>query len=219
VNFRGCALGGARGVDEAVSLEQCVEDLREVLRAAGAAPVVVAHCVGWLAAVGGAAERNVSALALISPPAAPRVPWEAARPLRLLRLKYLLLLSLGRPIRIAEKDFARLWLSSLEPECHGEVLKNLVSESSVLVKLLFQRETLVEWGPGHCPVLVMGGAEDPVAPLASMRRTAEVLGAELREYPGHGHWMLGEEGWETVVNDLHRWLVRSLGEKILLAKL
>jgi len=30
--------------------------------------------------------------------------------------------------------------------------------------------------------------------------------------------MMEEEGWEEVVNDVHRWVVQGLGEEILLAE-
>jgi hypothetical protein len=47
---------------------------------------------------------------------------------------------------------------------------------------------------------------------------AQTLGADFKDYQGHGHWMMEEEGWEAIVNDIHRWLVQRLGEKLLLAE-
>jgi hypothetical protein len=46
---------------------------------------------------------------------------------------------------------------------------------------------------------------------------ARSLGAEFKEYPGQGHWLIEHDG-ENVVRDIHRWIVQSLGEKILLAE-
>ena len=40
----------------------------------------------------------------------------------------------------------------------------------------------------------------------------------LKVYPGHGHWPLGESEGETIVRDIHRWLVQKLGDEILLAE-
>ena len=51
--------------------------------------------------------------------------------------------------------------------------------------------------------------------VGSGQTLASHLGGEYRNYPRRGHWMLHEEGWEDIVNEIHRWLVHSLGESIL----
>jgi hypothetical protein len=43
------------------------------------------------------------------------------------------------------------------------------------------------------------------------------LGADFKEYPGQGHWLIERDG-ESVVWDIHRWIIQKLGEKILLAE-
>ena len=214
VNFRGRSKGKSLEGFADLTFDHCVEDLRRVIGAAHS-PILVAFGFGGLAALKAAELETVSSLILLSPLQPGAMTKTSARPLRLLRLKYLPLLSLGWPIRITEKDFARLWLSSLPVEGRGLVLRDLVPESSHLVKMLFQRSVSVRNDHLHCPVLVLGGTEDPVVPMESVRSTAQWLGAQCREYPGHAHWMLGEEGWEEIVNDSHRWLVQSLGEAIL----
>lgn len=216
INFRGRVKGQSlEGIDR-LTFDHCVEDLRRVIGAAGVAPVLVAHGMGGLAALKAGEQERISGLILLSPPYPGDMPTAGARSLGLLRLKYFLLLSLGWPIRITDRDFTHYWLSSLPTELHGEILKDLVPESSHLVRMLFQRKVPFMSVPQRYPVLVLGGTEDPVVPMESVRSTAQWLGAQCREYPGHAHWMLGEEGWQEIVNDSHRWLVQSLGEAILL---
>jgi pimeloyl-ACP methyl ester carboxylesterase len=70
----------------------------------------------------------------------------------------------------------------------------------------------------RCPVLAISGADDRVASPTSLRETARQLGADIREYPSHGHWIIGEGGGEEIVREIHRWLVKELGEEILLAE-
>jgi len=65
---------------------------------------------------------------------------------------------------------------------------------------------------------VVGGEQDQAVPIASLRQMAQWLGGDFKEYPRHGHWMLGESGGEIIVRDIHRWVVQRLGEKILLAE-
>jgi len=165
-----------------------------------------------------AEDESLSALILLSPPFLGSEPKSVGRALQLLRLKYVLLVFLRCPIRIKEEDFARYWLASLPKDRHGEVLRSLVPESSYLVERLFRPDVPLDPALVRCPVLVMGGSEDRVVPVESLRQRARWAGAEFKEYVGHGHWMMEEEGWEDVVNDVHRWLVQGLGEEILLAE-
>ena len=58
------------------------------------------------------------------------------------------------------------------------------------------------------PLLVVGAAHDRVTPSASVRRIAEFYGPKAvhREYPDHGHWIIGEPGAEQVASDISGWL-------------
>jgi pimeloyl-ACP methyl ester carboxylesterase len=66
--------------------------------------------------------------------------------------------------------------------------------------------------------LIVGGADDRIISAESLRDTARQLKADLKEYPGHGHWLMGESEGEEITRDIHRWLVQKLGEEILLAE-
>ena len=39
-----------------------------------------------------------------------------------------------------------------------------------------------------------------------MRRVASKYGAELREYPGRGHWLHEEPGFEMIAAEIVSWL-------------
>jgi hypothetical protein len=54
--------------------------------------------------------------------------------------------------------------------------------------------------------------------VAARRESAEWLGADFKEYALQGHWLI-ERDSETVVRDIHRWLVQKLGDKIILAEI
>jgi hypothetical protein len=58
---------------------------------------------------------------------------------------------------------------------------------------------------------------DVAVPPGVARAFAAWLGADFREYPGQGHWMIESDG-ETIVRDVHRWLIHKLGEQILLVE-
>jgi len=60
------------------------------------------------------------------------------------------------------------------------------------------------------PKLFLTGADDRITPASAGRRTAALYGAPFEELPGHGHWLIGEPGWERVAERVDEFLVRSL---------
>lgn len=217
VNFRGRVEEGADRIRKHLNFEACVEDLKRVIRSAAFPPVLVAHGLGGLVAQKAAEEEKLSALILLSSVPPKEIQTAAPRSLRLLRLKYAPLIFLRRPFRPEEGDFRRIWLASVPEDQRPDIFRRMVPESSYLVREFFDRRIEVHPERIRCPVLVVGGEQDQVVPIASLREMAQWLGGDLIAYPHHGHWILGEGGSEAIVRDIHRWVVQKLGEKILLA--
>jgi len=59
------------------------------------------------------------------------------------------------------------------------------------------------------PILAIAAKEDRTIPSSSVKKMADKYGFEYREYADHAHGILGEEGWESVANDIKEWLERS----------
>lgn len=217
INLRGRLGPRARDVLSRVTFGQCVEDLSRVIRTAPFPPVVLGHSFGGLIAQKVAEEGGLSALVLLLsvPPA--DIQAEPTRRFRLLRLKYLPLLWLGRPFRMEEKDFGRSWLASVPAHLRAEIYQRAVPESGRLARAFFRRSVGIESRRIACPVLVIAGDADQVVEVAAQRTLAERLRADFQAYPDHGHAIMQEPGSEKVVGDIHRWLVQRLGETILLA--
>lgn len=218
VNFRGRFEEGRYQILKQLNFQGCVEDLKKVIRSAAFPPFLVAHDLGGLVAQKAAEEEKLSALVLLSSLLPKEIQAAAPRQLRLLRLKYLPLIFLRRPFLFEERDFRRLWLASVPAGQQPDILRRMVPESSYLVRGFFDRSVEVDPERFHCPVLVVGGGEDKIVPIASMREMARWLGGDIKEYPDHGHWMMGEDSGEEIVRDIHRWVVQRLGEEILLAE-
>jgi pimeloyl-ACP methyl ester carboxylesterase len=66
--------------------------------------------------------------------------------------------------------------------------------------------TSVGAGPLSAPALAMVGELDVVHPPATVRQTAERIGASFQMLPGMSHWLPGEPGWEDVAERVLRWL-------------
>lgn len=219
VNFRGRFEKDAYGVLRRLSFQDCLEDLKRVVRSVPFPPVLIGHSLGGLIALKAAQEERVSALVLLSSLPPGQVEVSTSRTLRLLRLKYLPLIFFRRPFRLEEKDLRRNWLASVPEKRRAEALKRMVPESSRLVDDFFSRRVQGNLEKVQTPVLVVGGDQDRLVPVVSMREMAQTLGGDMLNYPGHGHWMIEEDEGERIVRDIHRWVVQRLGEEILLEEL
>jgi pimeloyl-ACP methyl ester carboxylesterase len=66
--------------------------------------------------------------------------------------------------------------------------------------------TSVGVGALPMPALAIAGDRDVVHPAATVRQTADRIGAQFRVMPGMSHWLIGEEGWEEVAEMALAWL-------------
>jgi pimeloyl-ACP methyl ester carboxylesterase len=200
-----------------LSFTDCVQDLGEVIRSFSTPPVVLAINLGALMALKALEVSKPAALILVSPSPPENLIAAQSRPQRLLWLKYRLLLFLGRPFRIDEKDFRVHFLTPLRENLQIGLARQTVPESSALVREFLAPCIALEPGSLSCPLLVLGGAHDKLIPPEASSRMAQWLGGEFREYPAQGHWLIERDG-ENIVRDIHRWIIQRLGEKILLTE-
>ncbi len=66
------------------------------------------------------------------------------------------------------------------------------------------------------PRLVVAGDSDIFAPLSDTTAFAESIGAKLATIAGRGHWLIGGRALERAINETQRFLVRALGQDLLL---
>ena len=59
-----------------------------------------------------------------------------------------------------------------------------------------------------CPVLVIAGVEDRITPASVVRKVANKYQAvsTYKEFENHAHWVVGEPGWEKIVEFAADWL-------------
>lgn len=199
-----------------LSFSDCVQDLEEVICSFSTPPVVLAMDLGALMALKFSEQAKPMALILVSPAPPGNLTDARSRAQRLLWIKYRLLIFLHRPFQVDDKDFRAYFLTPLTENLQSPLSRQTVPESSALVRDFLLPRVNLQSGPLSCPTLVLGGSDDRITPAATSERIATLLGAEFKEYPGQGHWLIEHDG-ETIVRDIHRWIIRKLGEKILLA--
>lgn len=201
-----------------ISLQDYVDDVTEVTRALETQPILIGHGLGGLVALAAAASLRVRALVML----APLVPrgWTpvAHPPFLFIRLKTLPALFWGWPLSPPPLVLAsRCLLAGLSPTAQQSVWSRLVPDSGALVYDLVRGHLPFPALPGPLPLLVVAGAADQLTPVPAARQLAERLHADYQEHPQRGHWLLEGPGWEEAAASIHRWLVKSLGESLLLS--
>lgn len=107
-------------------------------------------------------------------------------------------------------------IADVEPFQRENLIKSLRSESLSLPLEVAEGPTRFPPATQSAPRLVVCGDSDRFAPIEQVGKLATSLGAELRTIAGRGHWLIGGRALERTVNETHRFLVRSLGEELLL---
>jgi pimeloyl-ACP methyl ester carboxylesterase len=199
-----------------LDFNDCVQDLEAVIRSFPTPPVLIAINLGALMALTVSQTSKLSALILVSPSPPASLALERSRAQRSLWLKYMFLIFLHRPIQIDEKDFRAYFLTPLPEHLQTAVANQIAPEASLLVREFLKPREESASDPLNCPLLVLAGSDDRLIPASTGSRIAQRLGGEFREYRGQGHWLIEQDG-ESIVRDIHRWMIQKQGERILLA--
>jgi pimeloyl-ACP methyl ester carboxylesterase len=63
---------------------------------------------------------------------------------------------------------------------------------------------------GGAPVLVLGAPDDALVPIPDVRDTARRIGAELIEFPGIGHDLMLDGGWQEPAEAMLDWIAAAV---------
>jgi predicted alpha/beta hydrolase family esterase len=90
----------------------------------------------------------------------------------------------------------------------------LVSDSAPIFRALADGTLRLPTASTY-PGLVISAARDAISPPDAAADLAARYGWEHRVYPSRGHLAVVEPGWEAIADDIHRWLIRTLGASLL----
>ncbi|MDX1587356.1 MAG: alpha/beta hydrolase [Oleiphilaceae bacterium] len=180
-------------------------------------PVLIGHSMGGLIAQLVAQKVAVERLVLLSSAAPAGINawcWSAIRTLGHNLFKFPLWTSLTdlRPANI------RYGIANTQtPELQDRIYQQSTYESGlasfqIAMWFLFSKpHTRLDPQAILCPVLLMGGVEDRITPIASQRKIARLYGdrATLVELPGVCHWTIGGHAVEKIASDIGQWLNRT----------
>lgn len=199
-----------------LSMVDYARDIAALCAAQASPPVLVGHSLGGLVAAMASRRAKVRALILLAPSA----PWGVAGGSMEEAASAFGLHMLG-PFwaQAIAPDHATMLRYSLDRMPQGgrrAILERMRSESG---RALW--ETLNWWldpmmttslalgGGGQAPTLVVAGGRDVVHPAATVRSTAERMGAGYLLMPGMSHWLLGEPGWDEIAAEALAWLAAA----------
>ncbi|MES2034529.1 MAG: alpha/beta hydrolase [Pseudomonadota bacterium] len=205
---------GAGGV-AGKSMTDYAVAVAELCRQAAEPPILIGHSMGGLVAQLAAARAPVSSLILL----APSPPWGVPGNTMEEAISSVSLYALGPYwLQGIDPDYALAKMYSLDRMDRDErraVFDRMVPESGLALW-----QTLNWWldpfmttsvGRVEAQTLVLAGGRDVIHPAATVRQTAQRLGARFEVLPEMSHWLPGETGWNEVAANCLEWL--ALGRR------
>ncbi|HVA80321.1 MAG TPA: alpha/beta hydrolase [Candidatus Binataceae bacterium] len=180
----------------------------EALDAIGRGAIVVGHGAGGLAALKLAERPGVKAAAAF----APLAPGYRSALISGLSAR----LSAWRRGTIDPPRGRTLFefVADADPFQRAAIIRALVPESAQLAMGIARGE--VALAAAAAPRLIVAGDSDIFAPIARIADLAHSLGAVLARLQGRGHWLIGGRALERSIGQTQRFLVRTLGQELLL---
>jgi len=190
-----------------MSIADYVADLTAVVEGLPAGPILIGHSMGGLV-VQRYLERRAAAAAVLL--ASVPTSGATAAALRVLRdhpaqfAKINLKLSLYPVVETPALARQYLFSPQTPPEIVAAVHPRLQDESYRAFLDMMLR--LPRPGRVHTPLRVLGGAGDSIFSPGEVERTARAYGTTATIYPGVGHNLMLEPGWERVAGEILAWL-------------
>ena len=182
----------------------------EALDALDRPAIVIGHGLGGLLALKLAEERPLKAAVALAP-LLPGVPNRLAAGWSNLAARWL-----GTPLKPPSGRTLFEFLFDLEPFQRPAMVKALVADAAQAARDVLAGSISFSPRKDLPPRLVIAGEVDTFAPLAKVTAWAESIGAAVIVAKSRGHWLVGGRGLERTVGEAHRFLVRSLGQDLLL---
>jgi pimeloyl-ACP methyl ester carboxylesterase len=196
------------------SLLDYVADIEASLRALPEKPVVVGHSMGGLLALLLCARGLASAGVLLTP--APPAGVIALRPSNLLAFARIEATWAWwrKPHRATLTEALSHTFNTTDPAEARELHAAFVHDSGrALLEIglpWLDRTKAATVDPRlvTVPLFFVAAEKDKLVPPGVVRRTAQRFAhvSEYKEYPGQGHWVPGQPGWEQIATDALAWL-------------
>jgi pimeloyl-ACP methyl ester carboxylesterase len=182
----------------------------EAIEGIGRDAVVLGHGVGGLVALKLSEHRRVKASVAYAPLVPGfRTPIAGGIGNRIAMM-------LGRPIKPPRGRILFELIADSDPFTRDGLIKAMVPDSGAIATDVMNGAIEFAAADKATPRLVVAGDSDIFAPLQETTKFAESIGAKLGTIRGRGHWLIGGRALERAINETQRFLVRALGQDLLL---
>lgn len=208
VNLRGHGDAGGRDQISGLGIADYVSDLQQVIALCETTPVVMGHDLGGLLALAcaPAATRAVVALA----PLVPRAISGSVHPSVLSSWRTRIAIRCGRPLPPPKGRLGAEYFAAAPPG-------GATADSTLAARELVDDVFHLRIG-NDSPTLMVAGESDRFSPPGTVERLAQHVRAQFRIAERTGHAMPWAPGWEQQAAATHRWIIRTLGEPLLLLR-
>lgn len=208
VSFRGHGSSSNDKPLRTCSVEDYVQDVRSVADELPVPPVVIGHSMGGLIVQKYLESRPAPAGVLMAsiPPQGnygSSLRWLRNRPWHAIKMAVTgkSLPYINTPELAREKFFSETTPEHAVLECAARLQEDSARVSVDCLMLNLPHPKRVS-----TPLLVLGAEEDGAHTCKEVRATASAYGTEAEFFPGMGHNMMLEPGWEAVAERIHNWL-------------
>jgi pimeloyl-ACP methyl ester carboxylesterase len=172
--------------------------------------IVIGHGLGGLLALKLAEQRPLKAAVALAP-LVPGLPSPLAGGWSSLAARWL-----GTPLKPPSGRRLFEFLFDIEPFQRPAMVQALLADAPQVARDVVAESLGFSARKDLPPRLVIAGEVDTFAPLAKVTAWAESIGAAVIVAKSRGHWLIGGRGLERTIGAAHRFLIRSLGQDLLL---
>ncbi len=195
---------------EKIDFAKLVDLASEAIAALGREAIIVGHGVGGLLALKLAEQPGIKASVAIAPLAPGfRTP--------LIVPKWNLFSSWQKhPLNPPSRRMLFEFVADADVHSREQIIKALLPGATAAALEVVNGNLDFATSEKAAPRLIVAGESDIFAPYEKLESFARRINAPIVKIAGRGHWLIGGRGLERVINEIQRFLVRSLGRDLLL---
>jgi pimeloyl-ACP methyl ester carboxylesterase len=195
---------------EKIDLAKLTDLASEAVAALGREAIVVGHGIGGLVALKLAEQAGVKAAVAIAPLAPGyRTPLFMPRWNPFSNWQH-------RPLNPPTRRTLFEFVADADVHSRESIIKALTAGATAAALEVVGGNLAFATSGKAAPRLIVAGESDIFAPYEKLEQFARGIEVPIVKIPGRGHWLIGGRGLERAINEIQRFLVRSLGRDLLL---
>jgi pimeloyl-ACP methyl ester carboxylesterase len=210
VSLRGHGNSPGRDRLDAHSIGDYVDDLRQAIETVGGDPILVGHSMGGFVVQKYLEQAAAPAVVLMAP-----VPPQGLLPASLLLAftNPTLFADINAMMHRGHPDYETIRRTLFAGPVALDALKKcsrlLQPESQRAIWDMSLFDLPQVWRVRRPPMLVLGAERDMLVPQAQVELAARFYGTEAEVFPGTGHMMMLESGWQKMADRIIEWITAS----------